>query len=143
MDPMQQAMMQMMQSQGGGMPPGGQPQGGPPQGPPMPPQPPPPVDVPMGQQVPAEVIVSGMSQARDILNQVVQMSDPAGEVADGLSGIVRELDVLIARASGAQSPVGPTRQPYGQPPPAGVPMRNVDESGAFESPTGAYPFTSQ
>lgn len=136
MDPMMQAMQQMMQ--GGGGPPGGMPPGMPPGM--MPPMPPPqPVDVPMGQQIPESDVGRLMVQARDILQQVVELSDPAGEIADSVSGIVRELDALIGRSMSTQTPLGPARDSDGPPPPGGGRrgMIPADESGAFMSPGNA------
>lgn len=139
MDPMMQAMQQMM-AQGGG-PPGGPGPGGPPGMPPgmMPPMPPPqPMNVPMGQQMPESQAGQMLVEARDILQQVVELSDPAGEIADSVAGIVRELDALIGRSMGTSTPVGPARGSDG-PPPAGARrgMVQADEAGAFLSPGNA------
>lgn len=118
------------------------PPGMPPMGPP--PGPPQPTSIPLDQAVPSSQVAQMMSEARSILQQVVMTADPASEVADSISGIVRELDAIIARNSGMESPSPtPRRANSDMPPPKRMSGRGsmlpVDESGVMVSPTNTFP----
>jgi hypothetical protein len=47
-----------------------------------------------------------LTEARDTLQVVLDISDPASEVSDGVAGIIRELDALIARSAGVETLAG-------------------------------------
>lgn len=94
--------------------------------------------------MPLSQVAQMMSEARSILQQVVMTADPASEVADSVSGIVRELDALIARNYGMESPSPtPRRANSDMPPPRRMSgkgsMLPVDDSGVMISPTNTFP----
>lgn len=81
-------------------------------------------------------MVTGMiAQAREILQQAIQASDPGSATVDSLSGIVRELDSLIMQTVGGGAMPGPQRE---APPRGNTPMQS-DPSGSFMSETGSIP----